>query len=196
MKMYEPYQKKPTLVPRPKRGLFIGLGAGLIAISVLILGLAIWDIASSISGQYFALDLPGFQELKLKSPGLYAAVYQHHGNTPIPAEALSKMQVRIFSEETYENIPVMMNTTGQTFQQMGLKGMPLFNFIIQKEGRFTLSGVYPDGINGPTVSVVLMSQATQNIKGAIFAGLLFFILFLGTGIWVLVRTKHWLGHST
>ena len=194
MKIYEPYAKKKTLVPRPKRSLFIGLGVGLIGISVLILGLSIWDVASDLSGQFFTIELPGFQELDLKIPGLYAGVYQHHGNTPIPAEELSKLQVRIFSEETYTNVPVMMNTTGQTFQQMGLKGMPLFNFIVQKAGRYTLSGVYPEGVNGRTVSVLLMSQSAQNIKGAIFSGLLFFCLFLGTGIWVLVRMKNWTSH--
>jgi len=195
MKMYDPYSKKKTIIPRPSRGLFIGLGVGLIGIALLVLGLSIWDIASNLSGQFFSLELPGFQELTLKTPGLYAGVYQHHGQAPIPAEALSKMQVRIFSEETYENVPVVMNTTGQTFQQMGLKGMPLFNFVIQKAGRFTLSGVYPDGVNGPTVPVLLMSQTSQNIKGTLFAGLLFFCVFLGTGIWVLVRMKKWTSHS-
>jgi len=191
MDLYKPYKSSKLKITRPKRKFFVILGTSLIIVSVLILGLCLWDIAGGLKGQFFSFDLPGFQMLDLKNTGLYAGVYQHRGPGPIPAEELIKMQVRIFSEGSYEEVPVMMNTTGQTFQQLGVKGMPLFNFIVQKPGRYTLSGVYPDGVNGRTVPVLLMAQSAQNIKGTLIAGFIFFVLFLGVGIWVLVKAKTW-----
>ena len=78
-----------------------------------------------------------------------------------------------------------MNTTGQTFNQFGLQGMPVFNFLAPEAGRYTLSGVYRDGAAGPTLPVMIISQAARDIKQNMIVGILFFALFLVLGLWVL-----------
>ncbi len=164
---------------------------GSIVLSVVILSLAMWESFSGGGDRFFSVELPGFHEVELKTPGLYAGLYQHQGSTPIPVAELLKMEVRLLSKDTYEQIPVLMNTTGQTFQQLGVQGMALFNFVIQQPGAYTLSGVYPGEEGGPTISVLVLSQAVQDVKQTMIVGLVFFALFLAGGIWVLINLKNW-----
>ncbi len=171
-----------------ERGFLIGLGIISIVASVLILGFSLYEGLLN-GGRIRVLELPGFHELKLDTAGLYAGVYQHRGNGPLPLKELTQMDVRVMSKEDYEEVPVMMNTTGQAFHQFGLRGLPLFNFAIQTPGTYTLSGVYTAGENGPKVSVLLFPQAAQNVKQTLFVGITSFLFFLILGVGMLVKTS-------
>ncbi len=169
----------------------IGTGIALIVLACVMAGLSLWEAFGGFSRRFRMIRLPGFHELKLDKEGLYAGVYQHQGATPLPAKELSQMQVQIFSKGDYREVPVLMNTAGQTFTQFGMAGMPLFNFMIDRPGAYTMSGVYPEGRSGPTVNILVFAQEVQNVKQTLFVGASFFVLFLGLGIFVLVKARDW-----
>ena len=111
----------------------MGMGICSIVVAVLVLGFGLFEGLMG-GGKMQVLQLPGFQELKLDTPGLYAGIYRHRGTSPIPIKAITQMDVRVMSKDDYEEIPVLMNTNGQTFNRMGFQGLPLFNFAISHSG--------------------------------------------------------------
>jgi hypothetical protein len=172
------------------RGFLIGFGVASIVLSVIVLGACVYE--GFFNGERMKMiELPGFHELKLETPGLYAGVYQHMGSGPLPIKELSQMDVRVMSKDTYEDVPVIMNSAGQTFDRLGMRGLPLFNFAVANAGAYTLSGVYTNGVNGPSVRVLLFSQAAGNIKQTLIVGVAFFLVFLTIGIVILTRLDHW-----
>ncbi|MCB4756546.1 MAG: hypothetical protein LHV69_05885 [Elusimicrobia bacterium] len=175
--------------PRLYRGLLIGFGVGFILIGCLIGLMSLWEAFVGVRGEIKVVDLPGFHELKFKNPGLYAGLYQHRSKAPLPVNALEKLDVHLMTKDTYEEIPVI--PVNQTFTRLGMPMMILFNFVIQNPGGYSLSGVYAGDVEGPTVPVVLVSQTVRNIKPTLIVGGLFFVLFLGLGIFVLVKVKEW-----
>ena len=172
------------------RGVIIGCGVTSIVAAVVILGLSLWE-SFGMTGKFHVIEVPGFHELKLETAGVHVGVYQHRGAGPIPAQALSKLDVRVLTKDTYEEVPVLMNNTGQVFSQFGVQGMPLFNFIAQKAGSYTLSAVYTGETPGPTVPVTIYAQSVRNLKQTLIVGITFFALFLGIGIFFLVKQRQW-----
>jgi hypothetical protein len=176
---------------RFSRGMGIGLGVVFIIVSLISLGLTVYEGFGGLSGKMTMVKVPGFQELDLKTAGLYAGIYQHRSTGPLPAQALSKLEVRVMSKDSYEEIPVIMNTAAQTVNQFGFQVMPLFNFIAPRAGAYTMSAVYPGTEEGPSVPIVLVAQSAQNTKQTVIAGVGFFALFLTIGIIILVKLNRW-----
>ena len=169
----------------------MGAGIGSITLSCIILAIGLWEAFVGVKGQINVIELPGFHQMEFKNAGLYAGVYQHTGQGPMPVAALSKLDVRVLSKTNDEEIPVVVNTTGQTFSRLGQQGMLLFNFVIQNPGAYTLSGVFTGESPASALPVVLFSQSLQNIKPTLVVGGLFFVLFLGLGIMTLVKLNQW-----
>jgi len=162
----------------------------LILLACGILGLSAWEAFGGPS-KFKILKLPGFHELNLETPGLYAGLYQHQGSGPIPVKELMQMNVQLMAKDNYQQIPVLMNSSGQVFDRMGMRGMPLFNFVIQEPGVYDLSAVYAGEAQGPDVSVLLFAQEAQNIKQTLIVGISGFVMFLALGIFLLVKLNHW-----
>src|SRR4051812_34161185 len=131
----EPAKPKIKIEFHPGRNWIIGAGVASIIVSLVIFGLSLWEGFGG-GGKVRLVELPGFHEVELETAGLYAGIYQHRGAGPIPVKELSQMDVRIMSKGDYEEIPVLMNTAGQTYDRFGLRGMPLFNFVVQKPGAY------------------------------------------------------------
>ncbi len=166
-----------------------GIGITLIVLSVVILATALWEGFGGAGRSIQILEVPGYKDLDLDTAGLYAGFYRHQGEGPIPVEELSKLDVRLISKDTYQDIPVLMNSSGQTVSRLGVRGMPLFNVLIEKPGFYSFSALYKDGISGPTVPILLISQATQSLQFTLLVGVFFFLVFLGLGIFVLLKAR-------
>jgi hypothetical protein len=191
--------KMDTSFPRDKktihknfsaRSLLMSLGIGLIVVSVVVLGLSLWE-AFGKGGQISLVKIPGFHELTLEEPGLYAGVYQHRGQGPIPAQQLSQLDVKILSKDDYEEVPVVMNTQALTFDKLGVKGMPVFNFVINKAGSYTMSALYLGQEAGPKATLMIIPQTVQNLKQTMVVGIGLFVAFLAGGILILLKMDRW-----
>lgn len=185
----------PTIKSKHKpaplnRGVFVAAGIASIVVSLLILGFCLFE-SFGRGLDIKAVEVPGFHELKLNNAGLYAGVYQHRGAGPLPVAELSKLDVHILSKDDYQEVPVFTNTTGQTISQLGQQGMPLFNFVIERPGEYTLSAVYQDDVKGPVVQVLVFPPTVRNIKQTLIVGGASFLVFLGLGIFILVRLNRW-----
>ena len=180
--------QKPKNMTRP---IIIGSGITLIVLACVIAVMGVVETVGSLRGNFNMVELPGFHEIELKEPGLYGGIYQHRSSGPMPIQALTQLDVRIMDKVTYEQIPVVMNTTGQTFQQMGMKGMPVFNFIVHKPGWYNVSAIFRGDATGPTIPVMIFAQAAQNVKQTVIVAGLFFVLFLTMGILMLVKLNRW-----
>lgn len=182
-------KKKSPLGENPfflRRGFLIGVGVVSIVASFVVLGFSLYETVMG-GGKIRMIQLPGFHELQLETPGLYAGVYQHRGAGPLPIKELAQMDVRVMSKEDYEEVPVLMNSAGQTFDRLGMRGLPLFNFAIPRSGAYTLSGVYTGGANGPNANIILVPQTAGNIKQTLIVGVAFFIFFLAIGVLILLK---------
>jgi hypothetical protein len=179
-------QRKPPL----SRNAIVGVGTGLIVLSIIVLAMALWEAFGS-AANFRALRVPGFHELKLDEPGAYVGLYQHRGNGPIPARELSRLDVRVMSKGDFQEIPVLMNTAGQAYNRMGLQGMPVFNFVISEAGVYTLSAAYLDETGGPDVQIMVFHQGVQNVRQTLIVGILFFLFFVALGIWIIVKSADW-----
>jgi hypothetical protein len=177
-------------------GFLMSLGIASIAVGVIVLGLSVYEAFLS-GGKIRVVDLPGFHELKLDTPGLYAGVYEHRGSGPMPVELLSKLDVRLMSKDDYQEVPVLMNTTGQTFNRLGVRGMPVFSFVIEQPGDYTLSGFTKEADDKtPSINVMILPQTAQNAKQTLFVGAACLVFFVGLGIFVLFHIKTWGPKST
>lgn len=173
------------------RTILIGTGAALIVLAVVIAAASLWESFGGAAARLQRLTVPGFQQVELGEAGLYGAVYQHRGPGPMPAAALARLDVRIMSKTTYEDVPVLMNRTGQTFDRFGVRGMPVFNFVAQAPGVYTVTATYPRDVEGPDATLMLISQAAQNVRQTLTVGAIFFVVFLALGIVILVRLDRW-----
>ncbi len=167
----------------------VGIGTGLMVLSVLIIGVSLWEGLGGVGRGIKTFSVPGFQELDLDTPGLYAGVYQHQGEGPVPVEALSKLDVRILSKESYQDVPVLMNSSGQSFGRLGLRGMVLFNVLVEKPGFYSFSALYKEGVTGPTVPLLFIAQSAQTFQRTLLVGGFFFLVFLGLGIFILLKAR-------
>jgi hypothetical protein len=153
-------------------------------LAVAIATAAVWDGFFKLGQQAQIIEAPGFHVLDLETPGVYAGVYQHRGNGPMPVEDLSRLDVHVMSKETYQEVPVMMNKSGQILSKFGTQGMVVFNFLTDKPGFYTLSAVY-SGAEGPPLSLVLLPQAVENLRPMLAAGGVFFLIFVGLGVYLI-----------
>ncbi len=190
MRMNETIKPKPALPAVLNRGVLMGIGITLIVLSVVTLTLSVWEGFFN-NGRIQVVQIPGFNELKLDTPGLYAGLYQHQGASPLPTKMLSQLDVRILSKGEYEEVPVLMNTQGQTFERLGMRGMPVFNFVIERPGVYTMSAVSTGSETEKPLSIFIIPQTASNIKQTLVVGIAFFALFLAAGIFVLIRMKRW-----
>ena len=186
----DPTFKKPRTKPTVSRHLVIGIGTAFIVLAIIMLGMALWEGFGS-AARFRVIRVPGFHELTLDKAGAYVGLYQHRGTGPLPVQALSKLDVRVMSKGDFQDVPVLMNTTGQSFNRMGMQGMPVFNFVIPRSGVYTLSAAYLEEAGGPTVSIMVFHQGVQDIKQTLAVGGMFFVLFLALGVWVLAKSSEW-----
>lgn len=194
MRMNDSIRSKKS-IPRPlHRGVLIAAGVGLILLSIVVLSLSLWESFFK-SGHIQLITVPGFQQLQLDTPGLYVGLYQHQGPGPIPIKQLSELDVRILSKTDYESIPVVMNTQGQTFERLGMRGMPVFNFFVETPGAYTMSAILKEDDVKQEYPIMIIPQSTQNIKQNLIVGVAFFIFFLASGIFILIRIKRWCSPS-
>src|SRR5438093_1248787 len=114
MRMRDEIKRKPHSGVRLSYGVWIGAGVAFLVLAAAMLGLTVYEGFFG-GGSIQMVELPGFHELNLTKPGLYAGVYQHRGTGPFPIKALSQLDVRIMSKTTYEEVPVLLNNAGQTF---------------------------------------------------------------------------------
>ena len=186
----DPSFRKPRQTPVMNRHVLVAVGASFIALAIIMLGLSLWE-AFGGAARFHVIRVPGFHELNLEKPGVYIGLYQHHGSGPLPIQALSHLDVRVMSKNDFKEVPVLMNSAGQYFSRMGMQGMPVFNFEIPEAGSYTLSAAYIDAAGGPTVPILLFHQSVQNIRQTLTVGGLFFLLFVGLGIWVIFKSEEW-----
>jgi hypothetical protein len=177
-------------VPAFSKNAIVGVGTAFIVLSIIMLGMSLWEAFGKAAG-FRLLRVPGFHELQLDEPGAYIGLYQHRGNGPLPVRELSRLDVRVMSKGDFQEIPVLMNSAGQAYNRMGMQGMPVFNFVIPEAGTYTLSAAYLDENGGPDVQVMVFHQGVQNIRQTLIVGTLFFLLFLGLGIWVIYKSTEW-----
>lgn len=163
-------------------------GIASILLATVIALAAVWDGFFRLGRQAQLIEVPGFHVLDLETPGVYAGVYQQQGPGNIPTEALSRLDVRVASKETYQEVPVMMNKSGQILSQFGVQGMMLFNFLIDKPGFYTLSAVYT-GETGPNLTVILFPQSAESLRPTLVGGILFFGIFLVLGVYLLRQSR-------
>jgi hypothetical protein len=179
-----------------RSGFLIGLGVASILTGVVVSALSVYEIFLN-GGDIHTVQLPGFHEVKLNNAGLYAGVYQHRGRGPIPVKELSQLDVRVMSKDDYQDIPVLMNETGQTFDRFGVRGMPLFSFVIEQPGTYALSGFSKEaGDKTPSINVMIVPQTAQNAKQTLIVGAACLVFFIGLGIFVLMHVKTWSPKST
>ena len=172
------------------RGFLIGVAIACMVTSFAVLGFGLFESFFG-GGNIHSLRLPGFQEVKLNSAGLYAGVYQHRGTTPVPVKALSSLDIRVMSKNDYEAVPVLMNNSGQTFERMGFQGYPLFNFQISEPGAYTVSGVSTGDAGTQNFQILLIPQSAGNIRQNLIVSVTFFLFFLGMGTLMLFRLDRW-----
>jgi ABC-type enterobactin transport system permease subunit len=67
--------------------------------------------------------------------------------------------------------------------------MPLFNVLIERPGFYSLSALYKGAATGPTVPILFFAQSAQNVAFTLMVGGFFFLVFLGLGIFVLIKSK-------
>ena len=189
----KPVRRAPAATPK---GWVIGAGVALIVAGVALLGMAGWEAFGGLGRKFVQVTLPGFHELDLSEGGLYAGVVQPSGTGALPARELAKMDVRLFSKADYSEVPVLVNTSGQVIERLGVQGMTLFNFVAPRPGLYTLSGVYVGEEGGPAARVLLFPQSVQNVKQTLIVGALFFVLLVGLGVYLLIMAPRWFGsHS-
>jgi len=177
------------------RGILIAVGVVLIILACVILGVSLWESFGASKGKVHQVNAPDFHELDLQQGGLYGAVYQHRTPGPMPIEALTHLKAQLLFRETFEQIPLTFNTAGQTFERLGVRGMPLFNFFIHEPGFYTLHLFYEGERQGPSVPIFIISEAAQDVKQTLIVGGGFFILFLVLGILILVNLGKWIPKS-
>jgi hypothetical protein len=182
--------RRPRRTPPIGRNALVGIGTAFIVLAIVMLGVSLWEGFGS-AARFHMIRVPGFHELKLDQPGGYIGLYQHRGTTPLPVRELSRLDVRVMSKGEFQEVPVLMNTAGQSYNRMGLQGMPVFNFVIERPGVYTLSAAYLDEGGGPNVPIMVYHQGVQNIKQTLAVGGLFFILFVGLGVGVIVKSADW-----
>lgn len=171
----------------PQRLLFWAGTASLVVAGIVLL-VSLWDAFFRMGSKAQVLEVPGFHVLDLDTPGVYAGIYQHAGPGAIPIERLSKLSVHVISKDTYEEIPVLMNSTGQTVSRLGFQGMVVFNFIVDKPGFYTLSALAPDTSDSGPLSLLLLPQA-MDPRSPLLAGVFFTLVFVGLGVWALLKSR-------
>lgn len=171
------------------RSLLVGGAVASFVIAALVAAVTLWDVFFSRGRQVQFVDTPGFHVLDLETTGLYAGIYRHTGSGPIPVEPLSRLDIRVTSKETYEEIPVLMNQAGQTFGRLGMRGMVLFNFLVDKPGFYTLSALYAGDTDGPKTKLMLVPQSAANVGPTLLAGTVFFCIFVGLGIFLILKNR-------
>ena len=174
-----------------RRRILIGFAIGSFVVALAIVGAGAWEIFGGMGRRMHVVSVPGFHDLDIKAGGLHVGVYQHRGREPLPIAALARLDVRMYARDRFEEVPVEMNRTGQTFSRMGVVGMPLFTFFAPRAGGYALSAVYLGEEAGPRGSVVVFSATVQNIKQTVFVALFFFVIFAGIGGVILYKLNAW-----
>lgn len=186
----DPSIRRPPRAPALNRNALVGLGTAFIVLAIIMLAMALWEGFGG-AARFRSIRVPGFHELELDQAGGYVGLYQHRGTAPLPVRELSRLDVRVMSKGDFQEVPVLMNSAGQSFNRLGMQGMPVFNFIIPRPGVYTLSAAYLDETGGPNVSILVFHQGVQNIRQTIAVGGLFFLVFTVLGIWIIVKSADW-----
>ncbi len=176
--------------PEVLKQILIGVGVVFIFLSVLILGLGIWEGYSSVRQNVHMITVPGFHSLKLKSAGPYMGIYQHSGRGAVPIKLLTGMEYRLISKDGTREVPVNGNRTGDIMMRGGREAMIALNFILEEAGEYTFSAFNLGEEKAVSeIPLILFGQGAQGFKQSFVIGFLFFVLLLTLGIFLLLQAK-------
>ncbi|MBL8023190.1 MAG: hypothetical protein JNK54_02755 [Elusimicrobia bacterium] len=153
------------------------LGAVLIVLGFIVVGIAGGSVVSALNRGTHPVDFPGTVNLKLKS-GLYVGL-------PAPGSSFepNSLYVTVTEVATGESVPVQSGSD-ITVQVLGPQGgRPLFQFEPYEEGTYAVSGT----ASTPTGSlrVMLLHESLGRTRSDLVVGVLTGALLGTTGILVL-----------
>ncbi|MBL0349039.1 MAG: hypothetical protein IPP68_01500 [Elusimicrobia bacterium] len=182
------WQRLPPAGPRPaanfrRWGTF--LGAGLIALGLIVLSVAGGDVLRRATRGAHRLTLPGSKTLRL-SPGVYFGVPAG----PLPGGRAPLMNVTIQESVTGLPVPVLVSPEGA-----GPEPRSLFQCEVLDAGDFLITGVLADE-TATKIDLILMHESLASNRSDLLVGLVAFLLLCGGGSYIIWAVRRKTGPTT
>ncbi|OGR83643.1 MAG: hypothetical protein A2636_04570 [Elusimicrobia bacterium RIFCSPHIGHO2_01_FULL_64_10] len=168
-------------------------GGAFCLLGLLALSVGLVPLAASFFNRPAAFEVPGQTSLDLRLPGTYVAVHNPAGVEPADLKKLSSISYYLSDAEEKEYFKVAKFPPRSYYSDSAGTQEPIFEFIVDKKGRYILSADYPIGVEGPKAAVVLFHADASYVRTELVVGLIVFLLFAGLGgafIWKSYRLEH------
>ena len=160
-----------------------GLGGAFCFLGLLSLTLGIKPLVIAAREKLKIVDLPGETVLQFKMPGSYIGVYMNEDQDPTVQKRIQELDYLLLDDSTQEVLEVTKVPTASYMSEKQEKQIPLFKFVIDREGRYILRSGYPYDMEGPEIEAVLFNMDLRYVRAELIIGVIVFIVFEVLGIY-------------
>jgi hypothetical protein len=132
------------------------------------------------------LELPGKQVLELGMPGGYVAVAAETGQDS--KFRVYDLQYLLTDESGKSEIDLVKIPPRNYASDAPESQVPLFQFIVDKPGKYNLASGYPFDIEGPKVVAVLFHADLNYVRVELFVGIGLFLILGIAGLIFIYKT--------
>lgn len=174
--------------PQPSGGFTGGYWVGgiLCFIAILCLSFGVAPLIKAARNKPVVLQLPGKQTLDLIMPGGYIALAMGAG--PEAQQRMYDLQYALTDESGKNEIELVKIPPRSYASEQGETQVPLFQFIVDKAGKYNLVSGYPFDIDGPKITAVLFHTDINYIRVELFVGIGLFLVLGVIGLVFIYKT--------
>ncbi|MBI2118612.1 MAG: hypothetical protein HYT97_03185 [Elusimicrobia bacterium] len=158
-------------------------------IGILALSFGITPFILSVRKSLIMLQIPGEQNLNLRLPGSYIALALNKDKSKETLSWIKDLEYQLVQKKGSRVVelvkfPPKMYATDKKEDQI-----PLFQFVIDKPGKYLLSSQYPYGMEGPKIQGLLFHTDLNYVRMELFVGLALFLILGGLGLYFIWKTN-------
>ncbi len=181
---------KPAADTVHPRTIQLGYWAGglscVLALFSLALGLS--PLLTTFKKNLITARCPGTQTLDLNSPGLYTGVGLSKNIAEPDALKIDSLEYSLVDSDG-QLVPAFLKVPRRQYaSDQPADHVPLFQFEIERKGKYSLLSNYPYNMEGPQLEVVIIHSDVNYTRAELLVGIVLFFLFGGLGFYLIRKS--------
>lgn len=146
-------------------------------LGIFALSLGVNNLITAAREKLKMVEVPGRSEIQFKIPGTYVAVCISKDAGREVMQRIQELEYFMKDLNETENVPVDKIPQRAYFSEKEERQIPLFQFVITKEGKYVLISNYPYEMEGPKVQAALFPTDRRYVWMEVIVGAALFIAF-------------------
>lgn len=157
-------------------------------LGIFALSLGVTPLITAAREKLKMAEFPGRLELEFKIPGTYIAICVSKNLGSETVQRVRDIEYFLTDKDEQENIEIAKIPARAYFSEKEENQLPLFQFVIEKKGKYVLVSNYPYEMEGPKIQAVLLPIDIRYVRAELIVGIVLFLIFGFLGFYFIRKT--------